>query len=267
MLALAGVAIACAAGIPMAAAPAGPSAAGQVPAPGDARRSGYEFMSPSTQAMQKDDTQNPGMLWVKDGEALWSRAAGKSGKSCADCHGAASASMRGVAARYPAFDAGSKRPVNLAGRINLCRSRHQQAEPFVPESQELLSLESHVALQSRGMPIAPTDDARLQPFRERGMKLYRQRIGQLDLSCAQCHDDNAGRRLGGSIIPQAHPTGYPIYRLEWQGLGSLQRRLRNCTVGVRAEPYGAGTAEAVQLELHLAWRARGMTLETPAIRP
>ena len=64
--------------------------------------------------------------------------------------------------------------------------------------------------------------------------------GQLNLSCAQCHDDNWGKRLAGSVIPQAHPNGYPIYRLEWQSVGSLQRRLRNCIFGMRAEPFAFG---------------------------
>jgi len=69
------------------------------------------------------------------------------------------------------------------------------------------------------------------------------------------------------VIPQAHPTGYPIYRLEWQALGSLQRRLRACISGVRAEPYDYEAGELVDLELFLMWRARGMTIETPAVRP
>lgn len=266
--ALVGVAIASAMKIAIAAgSPPASSFVAQAPVSGEARRSGFEFMSPSTQAMQKDDTQNPGMLWVKDGEALWNSNAGKRDKSCAGCHGAAPASMRGVAARYPAFDVPAQRPVNLAERINLCRKNHQQADPLAAESQELLSLESYVAYQSRGLPIAASGDARLAPFRERGKKLYQQRIGQLDLACAQCHDDNAGQRLGGSVIPQAHPTGYPIYRLEWQGLGSLQRRLRNCLSGVRAESYPFGAQELVELELYLLSRAAGLAVETPAVRP
>jgi sulfur-oxidizing protein SoxA len=117
------------------------------------------------------------------------------------------------------------------------------------------------------LPIAPDPDPRLQPFRARGAQLYAQRIGQLDLSCAQCHDQLAGRKLAGSVIPQGHPTGYPLYRLEWQGLGSLQRRVRGCMTGVRAEPFAAGSVDYVELELHLAWRAMGMALETPAVRP
>jgi sulfur-oxidizing protein SoxA len=101
----------------------------------------------------------------------------------------------------------------------------------------------------------------------RGQQRYLQRMGQLNLSCAQCHDQRWGQRLGGSIIPQSHPTGYPLYRLEWQGVGSLQRRLRNCMNGVRAEPYALGSQELVELELYLAAQARGMALETPGIRP
>lgn len=233
----------------------------------DTRRSGFEFMSPATQAMQRDDTLNPGMLWVKQGEALWQRTAGSKVKSCADCHGEAPTSMRGVAARYPAFDEGQQRPVNLVQRVNLCRQQHQGAEPWRAESQDLLSLESYVAYQSRGLPLAAGSDARLAPFVERGRQHYQQRMGQLDLSCAQCHDQRWGQRLGGSVIPQAHPTGYPIYRLEWQGVGSLQRRLRSCMNGVRAQSYPFGSQELAELELYLAVRARGMPLEAPAVRP
>ncbi len=244
---------------------AGPTHA-QTPAP-DPRRSGFEFMAPSTQAMQKDDALNPGMLWVKDGEALWQRPEGQASKACVACHGAAASSMRGVAARYPALDTRLQRPINLGQRINQCRQQHQQAAPLRAESQELLALETYVALQSRGLHLSPPDDGRLTPFRERGQQRFVQRLGQLQLSCAQCHDNNAGGRLGGSVIPQAHPVGYPVYRLEWQALGSLQRRLRNCMTGVRAEPFAYGAQELVELELYLAARAKGMPMETPAVRP
>lgn len=235
--------------------------------PADARRSGFEYMTPATQAMQRDDRENPAMLAVADGEAAWGRASGRAGKACADCHGAAAAGMRGVAARYPAYDARSARAVDLAQRINLCVAREQQAVPLRRESAELLALEAFVALQSRGQPIAPPHDARLDAARAHGARLYRQRIGQLDLACAQCHDDNPGRRLGGSAIPQAHPTAYPIYRLEWQGMGSLQRRLRGCMIGVRAEPLAYDSDELVALELHLKVRAAGMAVESPGVRP
>lgn len=224
-------------------------------------------MSRDTKAMQNDDMSNPAMLSVLDGEALWNAKAGASAKSCADCHGDAKVSMKGLAARYPAYDEASGRPVNLEQRINLSRERDQKATPFRYERAELLALTAYIALQSRGQPIAPPQDRRLEPFRERGRALFSERIGQLNLSCAQCHDHNWGKSLAGNIIPQAHPTGYPIYRLEWQSLGSLQRRLRNCMTGVRAEPYALGAPDYVELELFLMWRARGMAMESPGVRP
>jgi sulfur-oxidizing protein SoxA len=231
------------------------------------RRSGYSFMTPDTQAMQNDDTANPGMLSVLDGEALWKGNTGALGKACADCHGDARASMKGVAARYPAFDPALGRPVNLEQRINLCRARHQQATPLPYESHDLLALTAFVAHQSRVIAITPDNDPRLEPFAARGHDLFMRRQGQLNLACANCHDDNGDKHLAGSAITQAQPTGYPLYRLEWQSLGSLERRLRSCMIGTRALPYDYGAPELVELELYLMSRARGMPLETPAVRP
>jgi L-cysteine S-thiosulfotransferase len=243
------------------------SLAGAAEIPLAERRSGFDLMSPETQAMQRDDTANPGMLWVGEGEALWNRKAGSADRACADCHGDAAVSMRGVAARYPAFNAERRAPIDLQGQINLCRERRQNATPFRWESQELLALTTYVAHQSRGLAVVAADDERLIPFREQGRARFHERQGQLNFSCGNCHDDNWGRRLAGNVIPQAHPTGYPIYRLEWQGMGSLQRRLRNCMTGVRAEPYPYGAPEWVELELYLNWRARGLPVETPGVRP
>jgi len=233
--------------------------------PGE-RRSGYEFMSPETRAMQDDDSANPGTFWVLDGETLWSQKAGEANRACADCHGDARDSMKGVAARYPAFYAARSRPIDLEQRINICRTEKQKAPALAAESKELLALTAFVGRQSRGMPITISGD-RLIEFLEAGRSLFHRRQGQLNLSCSQCHDDNWGKVLAGNTIPQAHPTGYPIYRLEWQGLGSLQRRLRNCMIGMRAEPYEFGAPEQVALELYLMWRARGLKMETPGVRP
>jgi sulfur-oxidizing protein SoxA len=236
------------------------------PPPREPRRSGFDDMGASTQAMQRDDGQNPAMLWVQEGEQLWRRAPSSSAPACASCHGDP-AKLRGVAVRYPAWDETLARPLDLGMRINLCRQRHQQQAAWPPEHADLLALEAFVGLQSRGLPIAPADDARLAPHRARGEALFRQRIGQLELSCAQCHDERAGGHLAGALIPQGQATGYPIYRLEWQGMGSLQRRIRGCMTGVRAEPPAYGGVEMAELELYLAARALGMPLETPAVRP
>ena len=162
---------------------------------------------------------------------------------------------------------GDGRPVNLEQRINACRSDRQQSPALAYESRELLALTAWLARQSRGLPIAVADDARTKPFLEAGRATFNRRQGQLNLACAHCHDEHWNGKLAGTNIPQGHPTGYPLYRLEWQALGSLERRLRNCMTGMRAEPYAFGAPEFVDLELYLMWRARGMKIEAPAVRP
>ena len=229
------------------------------------RRSGYEFMGSETRAMQDDEATNPAVLWLLDGEALWNRKA-STARACADCHGDARDSMKGVAARYPAIDAQSSRPMNLEQRINACRTNRQQVAPLDYESRDLLALTAYVARQSRGMPITIELNEKTKPFVEAGREHFNRRQGQLNVACTQCHDEHWGKKLAGNTIPQAHPTAYPLYRLEWQGLGSLQRRLRNCMVGIRAEPHAYGSREFVEMEFFLMWRARGMTIETPGVR-
>ena len=155
----------------------------------------------------------------------------------------------------------------MSERIEACRSRYQKIGPGASDGEALRALEAAVAHASRGLPAQPPADPRLQPWRERGQTLWKQRIGQLDLSCAQCHDERVGRRLGGSLIPPGNTTGYPTYRLEWQTLGTLQRRIRNCNAGVRAEPWQAGSDDMRALEVYMAWRDRGLLMEAPAVRP
>ena len=233
-------------------------------APADLQ-SGREFVSPETRAQQEDPSVNPGMLWVEQGGKLWQEAAGAEDKSCASCHGEPS-SMAGVAARYPAYDAKAQRLLNLEARIQQCRTDRQRAEPLAYESQPLLALTALVAHQSRGLPMLTSIDGPARPFFDAGRTLYYERQGQLDLSCAQCHEQSWGKRLRAERISQGHPNGFPTYRLEWQTLGSLHRRLRACYQGVRSEPPVGGSPELINLELFLAWRAQGLPIETPAVR-
>src|SRR5258706_6285350 len=136
------------------------------------RKSGYDFMARETRAMQDDDSANPATLWVLDGETLWQRKEGSAGKSCADCHGDAGTSMKGVAARYPAFNAVRGRPVDLEQRINMCRTQQPRASPLSLVSKELAALTAYIGEQSRGMPIDIADDARIRPFLEAGRAMF-----------------------------------------------------------------------------------------------
>jgi len=222
------------------------------------------FLSPELRAQQDDPSRHPGWLWVDAGEALWRSAPATGRPSCQGCHGEIS-TMRGVATRYPAV-APSGALVNLEGRIEACRSEKQQAPAFGYESEQLLSLTAAIALQSRGLPVSVATEGPAASFVAEGRQLYETRMGQLNLSCGQCHDDNAGRRLRGDVISSGVGTGYPAYRLEWNAMGSLHRRLRACSLGVRATQLNYGSREYLALELYLAVRARGLPIESPGLR-
>jgi sulfur-oxidizing protein SoxA len=231
--------------------------------PPDRIESGSELLGKDLRGLQDDEFANPGMLWVERGQKLWEGGSGE--KSCAGCHGDARSSMRGVAARYPRI-AASGGLLNLEGRINLCRTGRMGAAPLAHESADLLALTAYVARQSRGLPISANIEGEAKRHFDSGRAYYYERRGQMNLSCAHCHEANRGRRLLSETLSQGHPNAYPAYRLEWQTMGSLERRLRACLSGIRAERLPYGAREYLDLELYLAWRARGLAVETPGVR-
>lgn len=228
-------------------------------------RSGSAFQSATTRAEQEDLGENPGMLWVEQGEKLWKETAGASAMSCASCHGEIGV-MKGVATRFPQVETASGRLVNLADRIRECRSSRQGAPELPFESEALLALTAAVTFQSRGEPLRVASGGAAAAHLEAGRTLYYRRQGQLNLSCANCHEQNWGKRARNETISQGHPNGFPSYRLEWQTFGSLERRLKACFLGVRAEPLPDDGAELRELELFLAWRALGLAVEAPSVR-
>lgn len=232
----------------------------------DDRRSGYTYARIETRSMQDDEFENPGYIWVEKGAELWETEDGKLGKACATCHEDAAVSMKGVATYYPVYAAEVNRMVNVENRINQCRVDQMGAEPWKYESEALLAMTAFVKHQSKDMPMSPVVDGPAAPFFEKGKAFYEQRRGQLDLACYHCHEMNHGRMLRAQRLSQGMSNGFPTYRLKWQTLGSLHRRLRGCNRNVRAEPYAAGSEEYVNLELYLAWRARGLPVETPSVR-
>ncbi len=226
--------------------------------------SGAEYQSADTRAMQADPFANPGFLWVDQGRAAWAAAPAGDVRSCEGCHSGLDA-MRGVARRYPRID-DAGRLLNLTQRIERCRVEQQGLAPLPYESEPLLALTAALFESSAGLPFDVAVDGAARPHFEAGRRYFYERRGQLNLACHHCHEINAGRMLRGDRLSQGHGNGYPAYRLQWQALGSLHRRLRFCNQGIRAEPFAHGAPEYVALELFLAWRAQTLLVETPAVR-
>jgi sulfur-oxidizing protein SoxA len=231
----------------------------------EGKQSSYFLMSTETRAMPDNPELNPGLFWILDGKSLWDQKTGKNQISCADCHGQAEQSMRGIATGFPKMR--GQVLTTIEDQINDCRVSRQAANKLEHESKPLVALTTFVVSQSKGLPITLVSSPEFNKEVAAGKQIFEQRIGQLNLSCAQCHEARAGLKLAGNPIPQAHPTSYPQYRIEWQAVGTLERRLRNCMIGVRAQAYAYDSQEIKQLEAYLMSRAQGMVLETPGVRP
>ena len=224
--------------------------------------SGSAFLTPETRAQQDDTFENPGYLWVETGQGMFS-STDRGAPSCQSCH---EDDLEGVAAQFPKIDARSGELFNLELQINACRQRYQKQLAFDFESEDLLSLTAFVANQSKSVPIDVSIEGDAKEYYQVGEREFFLRRGQLNFSCAQCHNQNWGKKLRGDTISQGHGTGFPAYRFEWQTMGSLHRRLQDCNFGIRAEPKPLGDPLYLALELYLAHRAEGLTLESPAIR-
>ena len=228
-------------------------------------KSGVSFASEEIRKLQADELGNPALLLVDQARQQWSQVPATGGaKSCAGCHGEVE-KLKGAATRYPKLSE-KLGLVNLEGRINVCRTQQQAQAPWAFESASLLGMTALIASLSRGLSAEVLIDEATRPHFEAGRALYYQRMGQMNLACNHCHEQSAGRRLLAEPISQGHGNAYPIYRLEWQATGSLHRRFRSCLNGVKAELWPQGSTEFLNLELFLAWRAKGLAIETPGVR-
>ncbi len=229
-------------------------------------RSGYSYLSPESREMQDDEFANPGMSAVDRGRTLFNKPAWN-GKSCASCHGVEGELLdpAGIA-RYPVYDAALQQPVTLQQRINICWEERMDEIPFVYDCTELVALESFVRHRARGAIVNVAIDGPMQPYYERGKAFYNTRFGQINVSCAHCHELYTGRHLRGQVLTQGHSNGFPEYRLATGRITSLHGRFRECFRAFRAEPFEAGAQEYIDLEIYVNARGNGLAIETPAVR-
>jgi len=228
--------------------------------------SGWLFREPDTQAMEADSFQNPGMLSLDYGEELWTKVEGTAGKSCQSCHGDVSETMKDVGAHYPKWDAEAKRPIDVELQINKCRTENMGAEPYKFDSEEQKAMTVYIKYQSLGTPVeVDLTKGEMQSWWDRGKDLYYRRTGQLNLSCASCHEKNMGHHIRADYLSQGQANGFPLYRLK-SGLTSVQNRFRGCIRDTRAEIPDAFSDDLMALELYVTWRGTGLSVETPAVR-
>jgi L-cysteine S-thiosulfotransferase len=231
----------------------------------DTRSSGNVYLSAQLQALQNDSNKNPIALWLDRGHSLWQA-------QCQSCH-AGLESLKHSAATFPRLSADGKTLRNLEDQIVQCQQRNANTTATAAtahENDDVLALSAalHQAAQGERISVAASagQDAAWQARLQSGQQLYQTRMGRINLACMHCHDQKVGAHMRADVITQGHPTGFPIYRMTWQTLGSTERRLRACYSGVQAPLPNAGSWELRDLELFLKLRANGMPLDGPSIR-
>ena len=227
--------------------------------------SGWRFRSDETQQTQMDDFDNPGMIFVDQAQAVWDTAEGSEGKSCASCHNDVE-SMEGVRAVYPKWNEEAGEVRTLAMQINDCRETQMGAEPWKYDGSDMTAMEALISVQSRGMPVNVAIDGPAQSVWEQGKEMYYTRYGQLELSCANCHEDNYGNMIRADHLSQGQINGFPVYRLKNTKLNSAHALFKGCVRDTRAETFSPGSPEFVALELYVASRGNGLSVEAPSVR-
>ncbi|MFD1341882.1 sulfur oxidation c-type cytochrome SoxA [Litorisediminicola beolgyonensis] len=228
--------------------------------------SGWRFRSDETQEAEMDDFDNPAFLAVDQAQAAWDTVEGEAGESCASCHGDVSEAMEGVRAVYPKWNEGAGEVRTLAQQINACRTENMKAEPYGYTSGDMTAMEALISVQSRGMPVNVAIDGPVAETWEQGKELYYTRFGQLELSCASCHEQNYGNYIRADHLSQGQINGFPAYRLKNTKLNQVHDRFKGCVRDTRAETFSPGSPEFVALELYVASRGNGLSVEAPSVR-
>ena len=233
--------------------------------------------------LQSANAMNPIGLWIDEGKRKWE-------KDCTSCH--ALEKVVKAVPNFPKLDA-SQKLINLEDQISVCRQRVDKTlsasgsatasvtasalasaptHPFTNDDNPTLELSTFLndSAQQLAINIAPpTEQSHSAIWKQNladGEKLFKTRLGQMNLSCQQCHDGKVGASMRAQKITAGHPTGFPAYRISWQGLGSIERRIRACYSGVQAQVPAQQDIRLRQLELYLKTRAQGMPLEGPSTR-
>jgi sulfur-oxidizing protein SoxA len=228
--------------------------------------SGWVFRTDETRAMQADDFDNPGMLYVEQGLTAFDTVMGTEGNSCASCHQNAE-SLADVRASYPKWDEAHGLVQTVEMQVIECQTdRMGMAEPYGYDSQDMRNMVALIASVGRGQTVNVAIDGPAAATWELGQEIYYTKYGQMELSCAQCHENNYGNLIRADHLSQGQINGFPTYRLKNANIVSVHNRFRGCIRDTRGEPYAIGSPEFVALELYVASRGNGLSVEGPAVR-
>ncbi len=231
----------------------------------DTIRSGWHYREAETRDLQRDDFDNPGMVYVDRGTDLWNAEIGAGGESCAGCHEGPE-SLAGLRAVTPRVDEKTGKLMTVENYVDACVTERMGLEAWSWTGDKMKDMLALISMQSRGMAVNVAIDGPAAPFWEQGKEIYYTRYGQLEMACASCHEDNQGLFIRADHLSQGQTNGFPVYRLKDAGILSAQQRFVGCVRDTRAETFKPNSDEFKALELYVASRGNGLSVEGVSVR-
>lgn len=226
---------------------------------------------------------NPAELYEAKGEELWKKARGPKNASLAKCDlGKGPGVVKGAFVELPRYFADTQRMQDLESRLVTCMETLQGLNgaeiaktPFRRgEMANVTALATWIAAESRGMKFNLSQSHEQEKvFFEVGKRLFFQRGGTHDFSCASCHGEEGKRiRLQDLPILTKNPgdgvgfAAWPAYRVSNGQMWSMQLRLNDCYRQQRFPYPGFGSDATVALSTYLGVNAQGAMSVAPAIK-
>ncbi len=175
-----------------------------------------------------------------------------------------------IAGEYPKFDDKKGKVVTLSVAIDDCLKANGQ-KPWKLTKGKMADLEAYFAHMSKeaGKKVHITIPSKAAAAAyERGKKNYYSQRGYLKLSCATCHVQGSGNRVRREFLSPllGHTTHFPVYRLKWQGLGTLERRIKGCEKNQGENPHKPGGQWMSDMLYFMAYMSNGLPVDGPDIR-
>lgn len=226
-------------------------------------KDGYSaFHKPKREQLAQVNEFPPYMISLEEGEELYKTpfANGKSYNSCFK--------TPAVKQNYPRFDTERNEVITLGQAINECRTENGE-KPLRYKKGDIAKIMAYMAYESRGNKIdVKIPSAEAEMAYERGKKYFYKQQGYFTLNCYECHVDGAGKRARAEVLSPilGAATHFPVYRIKWEGLGTMQRRLSGCVRDTGVEQPKAQTKYLKELEYFVTYMSNGMKINAPDTR-
>lgn len=175
-----------------------------------------------------------------------------------------------AAVNYPKFDDKKGEVITLSVAINDCLKQNGQ-KPWKMTKGKMADLEAYFASSARDeekVINVKIQSKAAQEAYEAGKKYYYSQRGYLKLSCATCHVQGAGQKVRSEYMSSllGHTTHFPVYRLKWEGLGTLERRVKGCIKDEGQKPPKLDSNDMKNLIYFISYMSNGMKIDGPDVR-